>query len=369
MSLLPMENPASSGLALAMQLGDLLRGVDERNRANAAAQSASADYSDLYRALMAGVNQSNPLIQALLQRMTEAGDPIGELDEEAIRQREMQRFSALAPSVDRAHALAASQGFAQAMRSGMMDSTQAADQMGRLTRDFSDVYSKLQENARTTAFSEALERLKAMMSNNNATSGQLQAAMQGVNQYAQNAQRIASERNDFAQGAKASASSAWQEALMKAIDSPLGKRALEMADQQLGRWLDSRQQPTTPAVTASQRYALSDMGGSQPAPQSSSSSWLSSLFQGNTGSGTGLRQTGSEGLQWPTGGGSQGINPSFNLGTGSSSLMSGTNTSSSKAELLDSYNDTNNSWSSGSSWSAPSWSSASFEGLEDDWWI
>ena len=143
------------------QLGLLLR--DAMNN-SAASGNASAVAADAGRNLTERANTTNSaadqalaLIAALSQQMG-----LSTADESAgISNRSDQIFSNLVGTVDRGNAIASSQGFAQALRRGMGDSTQAADQANNLTRSFSDVYSKLRETANAGAFDEANKKKAA----------------------------------------------------------------------------------------------------------------------------------------------------------------------------------------------------------------
>lgn len=297
-----------------MSIAEALKAVDERSRANRAAGAAAGDYESLYRTTTGNMGDINALVQALVSQMQQAGNPMGELDEEAIRNREAQRFSALAPSVDRAAAMAGSQGFAQAVRSGMGDSTQAADRAGALTREFGDMYAKLQENARTTAFQEALERLKSMLADKSASTQQLGTAANAVANYGNSAQRIAADRMQATSGSKAATNAALGKVFEKVLDSDTLRNVLGQADKALA-----------PAASGAARQVGNWLGmDTTPQQYNLASLWES---QGNN-SGTGLRLDGGGlGLTAPSGsgsatGGSGEIDWGRILSTGPSSSMS-----------------------------------------------
>lgn len=92
-----------------------------------------------------------------LQRAIDASGrrvDVKEYSTDGVADRSAQKYSRLVGGVDRAAAIAASQGFADSLRGGMGLSTAAAAKGNDLTRQFSDVYSKLAEQADSSALAE-----------------------------------------------------------------------------------------------------------------------------------------------------------------------------------------------------------------------
>jgi hypothetical protein len=147
----------SSGQLGALDLIQLAKLLSDYSSADSEAGNASAAARDMAGNLRVRSNITNDaadqylaLVKALQSQVS--GDPATEIAD--LEGRTNQIFSALAPSVDRGNAIAASQGYSQALKRGMGDSTQASDAAKNLTRNFGDVYQKLQEVARQRAFDE-----------------------------------------------------------------------------------------------------------------------------------------------------------------------------------------------------------------------
>lgn len=98
----------------------------------------------------------NVVLQHLLQAddLTTRQVPIASFSTAGVANEAARKFRNLVPSVDRAAAIASSQGFADALKRGVANSTQAAGTADELTRKFSDVYSKLEQQANDSAMAE-----------------------------------------------------------------------------------------------------------------------------------------------------------------------------------------------------------------------
>lgn len=235
------QNPASSGLQMALLLQRLLQSSSDESKAGASLDAANADQSALYRGMSGDTELLRALQQALLGQVAPI-DASGEISEEEISNREAQRFSRLAPSVDRAQALVASQDFAKALRTGMSDSTALEQVQNNRVREFSDVYAKLQENARTTAFNEALERLKGLIATQGSGGNIIASSAQGMANYANRMSEMNNARGNAAAGAKRSSSAAVQDTLARVLDSAFGKRLVGYADKKLGEFMGDDEQ-------------------------------------------------------------------------------------------------------------------------------
>jgi hypothetical protein len=98
----------------------------------------------------------NVVLQHLLQAddLTTRQIPIADYSTAGVANEAAKKFRNLSPSVDRAAAIASSAGFADALKRGVANSTQAAGTADELTRKFSDVYSKLEQQANDSALAE-----------------------------------------------------------------------------------------------------------------------------------------------------------------------------------------------------------------------
>ena len=86
--------------------------------------------------------------------------------------RASQIYARLVGGVDRANAIAASQGFAQALRNGTGNSSAAGAMSDDITRKFADVYSKLAEDAAKGALAENQSNYASYLSGNQQAIGQ-----------------------------------------------------------------------------------------------------------------------------------------------------------------------------------------------------
>lgn len=122
----------------------------EAGDASAAARGLSQNYTDRANAQINTGDAYYEMLKALQgQLMTTTGQDEGDL-----KNRTDQIASGLNGTVDRAAAIAGSQAGAQLRKRGMGDSTQAAESANGLTRQYGEVYQKIQEMARQRAFDE-----------------------------------------------------------------------------------------------------------------------------------------------------------------------------------------------------------------------
>ncbi len=168
-------------LQLAYLLNGAYSNAQSLGNANAVARDAAANYTGRYNATETAADQYLKLLQAISPALAQSADA----DSTDLVNRTNQIFSALVPTVDRANAMTASQGFAKALKNGMGDSTQAMDNANTLSRNFGDVYAKLQETARQRAFDE----LKASIQAKQQTASMATQGLANLNSQALNAAR------------------------------------------------------------------------------------------------------------------------------------------------------------------------------------
>lgn len=121
------------------------------------AYTSAAQYGDPSQALLPMLNtdRSNMLRQLMQANdLTTRQVDIGDYSVKNVKNMADQKFSALAPSIDRAAAIAGSQGFSAALNKGVADSTQAVGAQDELTRKFGDVYAKLRQQSDDSALAD-----------------------------------------------------------------------------------------------------------------------------------------------------------------------------------------------------------------------
>jgi hypothetical protein len=225
---------ATSPTQLALLLAQILGTSNDANVATAAANRAASDWEGAATGLQ---GDQAALRQILAGLVPEVAAPLPNFDEASIIGRADQRYSGLVGSVDRAHALAASQGFAKALRSGMTDSTQAQDQAQSMTRQFSDVYAKLRENAQSTAFQEAIQAYKTALDKRAAGVQGINVATGGLANYGRTLLDNERMRFNSAQQTAGQANKSSGDAWAKILDSSVGKRLLGAVDSKVGAWM------------------------------------------------------------------------------------------------------------------------------------
>jgi hypothetical protein len=122
-----------------------------------AAYTGAAKYGDPSQELlpMLGTDRANMLRQLMQANdLTTRQVDIGDYSVKNVQNMADRKFSSLAPSVDRAAAIAGSQGFSAALNHGVADSTQAGNMQDELTRKFGDVYSKLRQQSDDSALAD-----------------------------------------------------------------------------------------------------------------------------------------------------------------------------------------------------------------------
>lgn len=182
-------------LQLIKSLRDAQAADDQANSASGIARDANANYREISNKTQTYADRYAALLDALGASINKTP----EQDADFARNRADQIFSSYAGSVDRANTIAASQAGAKAYSRGMADSSQATDQVGNLTRNFSDVYTKLQEVARQRAFDELKARSAIDTQNYSAAAqglnGTLRMALENAQKYSESAGRTASATN------------------------------------------------------------------------------------------------------------------------------------------------------------------------------
>jgi hypothetical protein len=240
---LQASNNAPSATQLALLLKNILDNTGDANIATAAAARAGDEWGGSAAALK---GDQDALRQVLAGLVADTSTPLPNIDESSIANRADQRYSNLVGSVDRAQALTASQGYAKALRSGLTDSTAAQDQAQQLTRQYSDVYSKLRENAQSTAFQEALAQYKSMLDKRASQTQTMNSAVAGLANYGKTLLDNNRERSRIAQQTATTANKGMGDAWAKVLDSSVGKKVLGSIDGQVNEWLKSGAGPGVP---------------------------------------------------------------------------------------------------------------------------
>jgi uncharacterized protein YbjQ (UPF0145 family) len=154
---------------LARLLGTMGSLESARGSSAATARDMAGNLRDRTNATNSGADTYAQLVAALqAQAIPDAAG-----DEASLINRTNQIASALNATTDRASAIASSQAGAGLLKRGMANSSQASDMVGGLTRQFGDVYQKIQEMARQRAFDEMKQKAAANTAN-------LQVATQGL---------------------------------------------------------------------------------------------------------------------------------------------------------------------------------------------
>jgi len=163
--------------------------------ASGVARDANANYREMSNKTQGYADMYGKLLEALSGRLNQPQD----VNDEYLRNRADQIFSAYSGSVDRANAIAASQLGARLAKSGMGNSSAADDGRQGLTRQYSDVYNALQEKARQRAFDELKARQAQDTVNYQAAAqglnGSLRMALENSRQYATDAGRASTTAN------------------------------------------------------------------------------------------------------------------------------------------------------------------------------
>ena len=132
---------------------------------------------------------------------------IKEYNTDGVQSRSDQKYSRLSGGIDRANAIAASQGFAQALRGGLSDSTQAATTANNITREFADKYSALSEQADSSALAENQANYGSYLTGKTAEVDQnAKIAGNNTNLYSATASKATASEQNYQQAAAAAAS-------------------------------------------------------------------------------------------------------------------------------------------------------------------
>lgn len=206
------SSPLAGILQLAWQLNQASKLSNAADNSAGIAADANANYMNRYNATESVADTYAKLIAAL-QPTVQNG-----MDETDLVNRTNQIFSSLVPTVDRASAITASQGYARALQRGMGNSTQAENAADDMTRRFGDVYQKLMETSRQRAFDE----LKAKLAGNTQA---LQAATQGF--AATNPMQIAQQYAAAAGKAATESQKSYQDNFSRILSSDLAQGAMK----------------------------------------------------------------------------------------------------------------------------------------------
>lgn len=144
----------------------------------------------------------------MLQQLMQARDAttrsvdIGDYSVRGVADAADRKFAALAPSVDRAAAIASSQGFGSALKRGVADSTQAVGMADDLTRQFADVYAKLRQQSEDSALADNAAKYQSYLSGKGAQIGQNNNLANAANQlFGTSAQRSGVSEGNFTNAA------------------------------------------------------------------------------------------------------------------------------------------------------------------------
>jgi len=138
-----------------------------------------------------------PAAQAAAQRVQ-----VADYNTDNVQNRATQKYSSMVGGLDRAAAIAASQGFAQALKGGVANSTAAATKANNMTREFSDLYSKLSEEADASAMAENKDVYASYLSGKNTQIDQNAKVAQSLAQVlSQTASKASSSEGNYASSA------------------------------------------------------------------------------------------------------------------------------------------------------------------------
>lgn len=252
MSTVPAKEPLSASQDYANLLRLLVEGYsanDLRMRTQQAAQQANENYAQQANSTQDTVDKYKSLLEALRSRF-------GQNPEEEINNRAAQYYANETADLDRTAAQVASQGFAQSLKRGMGDSTQAGDQSVELARRLAPLYQKARNNSNQQALDYYLK-----------TRGVDQNAMQTATVGLANLQRGALDTAGQMQQRAAQSANSATTRLGEVATNAIASKGMDWLGKKADAYLGLNQpKPNNPVQPRQPDYP--DVGGSFQAPPS-----------------------------------------------------------------------------------------------------